>query len=76
MMILWALYIVASGILVTGTLHGTPLQNTLILLAGGAIASWVGTTGASIVLIRPLIRANLHRKFRAHTDCVFHLRGE
>ena len=70
-MILWALYIVASGILVSGTLRGTPLQNMLILAAGGALASWVGTTGASIVLIRPLIRAISWRTHRAHTIVFF-----
>jgi Na+/H+ antiporter NhaD/arsenite permease-like protein len=70
-MILWALYIVASGILVTGTLRGTPLQNTLILAVGGALASWVGTTGASVVLVRPLIRAISWRRHRAHTIVFF-----
>jgi Na+/H+ antiporter NhaD/arsenite permease-like protein len=70
-MILWALYIVASGILVTGKLRGTPLQNVLILAVGGAVASWIGTTGASIVLIRPLIRAIGARKHRAHTVVFF-----
>jgi Na+/H+ antiporter NhaD/arsenite permease-like protein len=70
-MILWALYIVASGILVTGTLRGTPLQNTCIIAAGGALASWVGTTGASIILIRPLIRAISWRRHRAHTVVFF-----
>jgi Na+/H+ antiporter NhaD/arsenite permease-like protein len=70
-MILWALYIVASGILVTGTLRGTPLQNTIILAIGCAMASWVGTTGASIVLIRPLLRAISRRKHRAHTVVFF-----
>jgi len=69
--ILWALYTVASGILVTGTLHGTPLQNTLLLAAGGVMASWVGTTGASIVLVRPLIRAIKWRRHRAHTIVFF-----
>ena len=43
--ILWALYTVASGIFITGTLHGTPIQNTLMLAAGGLMASWIGTTG-------------------------------
>ncbi|HEX6790405.1 MAG TPA: sodium:proton antiporter [Candidatus Krumholzibacteria bacterium] len=70
-MILWALYIVASGILVTGTLRGTPLQNTIILAVGAAVASWVGTTGASIVLIRPLLRAISKRRYRAHTVVFF-----
>jgi len=71
LVILWALYTVASGILVRGTLHGTPAQNVMILAIGGAIASWVGTTGASIVLIRPLIRAISGRRYRAHTIVFF-----
>jgi len=69
--ILWALYTVASGIFVTGTLHGTPLQNTLMLAAGGVMASWIGTTGASVVMVRPLIRAISWRKHRAHTIVFF-----
>jgi Na+/H+ antiporter NhaD/arsenite permease-like protein len=71
LVILWALYTVASGIFITGTLHGTPLQNTLMLAAGGVLASWVGTTGASIVMVRPLIRAIKWRKHRAHTIVFF-----
>lgn len=71
LVILWALYTVASGIFVTGTLHGTPVQNTLMLAAGGVMASWIGTTGASIVLVRPLIRAIKWRKHRAHTIVFF-----
>ena len=69
--ILWALYTVASGIFVTGTMHGTPLQNTLMIAAGTALASWVGTTGASIVMVRPLVRAIAWRKHRAHTVVFF-----
>ncbi|HET6350330.1 MAG TPA: sodium:proton antiporter [Candidatus Krumholzibacteria bacterium] len=71
LVILWALYTVASGIVVTGSLRGTPLQNMLIIAIGGAVASWIGTTGASIVLIRPLIRAISWRKHRAHTIVAF-----
>jgi Na+/H+ antiporter NhaD/arsenite permease-like protein len=71
LIILWALYTVASGILVTGTLLGTPAQNTMILAAGALLASWVGTTGASIVLIRPLLRAIGWRRHRAHVVVFF-----
>src|SRR5262245_30503090 len=56
--LLFALYVVAGGILVTGTLRGTPLTNTVILAFGTLIASFVGTTGAAMILIRLLIRAN------------------
>ena len=69
--LLWGLFTVAGGILVRGTLRGTPVVNTLLLLIGTAIASWVGTTGASMLLIRPLIRANEYRKNKVHLVVFF-----
>ena len=69
--LLWGLFTVAGGILVRGTLRGTPVVNTLLLLIGTAIASWVGTTGASMLLIRPLIRANEYRKSKVHLVVFF-----
>ncbi len=69
--LLWGLFTVAGGILVRGTLRGTPLVNTFLLLIGTAIASWVGTTGASMLLIRPLIRANAYRKNKVHLIIFF-----
>ena len=69
--LLWGLFTVAGGILVRGTLRGTPMVNTLLLLIGTAIASWVGTTGASMLLIRPLIRANAYRKSKVHLVIFF-----
>ena len=69
--LLWGLFTVAGGILVRGTLRGTPLVNTLLLLIGTAIASWVGTTGASMLLIRPLIRANAYRQNKIHLVIFF-----
>ena len=69
--LLWGLFTVAGGILVRGTLRGTPIVNTLLLLLGTVIASWVGTTGASMLLIRPLIRANAYRKNKAHLIIFF-----
>ena len=60
--LLWALFTVSGGILLRGTLRGTPLVNTLIILIGTILASWMGTTGAAMLLIRPFIRANEHRK--------------
>ena len=69
--LLWGLFTVAGGILVRGTLRGTPIVNTLLLLIGTAIASWVGTTGASMLLIRPLIRANEYRKSKVHLIIFF-----
>jgi Na+/H+ antiporter NhaD/arsenite permease-like protein len=69
--ILFALYVVAGGILITGTLRGTPLTNTAILLFGTLIASVVGTTGAAMVLIRPLLRANAARFYNVHIVVFF-----
>ena len=69
--LLWGLFTVAGGILVRGTLRGTPIVNTFLLLIGTAIASWVGTTGASMLLIRPLIRANAYRQSKVHLVIFF-----
>ena len=62
--ILTALYTVSGNILLKGTLVGTPMVNTGILVVGTVLASWMGTTGASMLLIRPFLRANSHRKNR------------
>src|SRR5262249_18466735 len=64
-------YVVAGGILVTGNLRGTPLVNGAILAFGTLIASVVGTTGAAIILVRPLIRANAARLNNAHVVVFF-----
>ncbi len=69
--LLWGLFTVAGGILVRGTLRGTPIVNTVLLLIGTIIASWVGTTGASMLLIRPLIKANAYRKKKVHLVVFF-----
>ena len=69
--VLFALYVVAGGILLTGTLRGTPLVNGLILAFGALIASVVGTTGAAMILIRPLIRANASRLNNVHVVVFF-----
>jgi Na+/H+ antiporter NhaD/arsenite permease-like protein len=69
--LLWALYTVSSGILLTGTLDGSPRQNTLIIASGTLIASFIGTTGASMVLIRPLLRAISWRRHKAHIVVFF-----
>ncbi len=62
--LLWSLYTVSGGILLRGTLRGTPIVNLGMLIAGTALASWMGTTGASMLLIRPFLRANQHRRNR------------
>ena len=69
--LLWALYTVSGGIRVKGTLRGTPAMNCLLLLIGTAIASWVGTTGAAMLLIRPLLRDNQERRNKVHTVVFF-----
>ena len=69
--LLFALYTVAGGILVTGNVPGTPLMNTAVLALGTLTASIVGTTGAAMILIRPLIRANAERPHNAHVVIFF-----
>ena len=70
-MLLFALYVVAGGILVTGDMGGTPRANVAILAFGTVIASVIGTTGAAMILIRPLIRANAARAHNAHVVMFF-----
>ncbi len=70
-MLLLALFTVSGGILITGDLDGTPKLNTMILLIGTSLASIMGTTGASMLLIRPLIRANAKRKNKIHLIIFF-----
>lgn len=69
--LLWALFTVAGGIFVQGTIVGTPLVNTVMLLIGTLMASWVGTTGAAMVMIRPVLRANAFRKRKTHIVVFF-----
>jgi len=69
--LLFALYVVAGGILVTGNLRGTPWVNALILALGTVLASVVGTTGAAMIMIRPLLRANAARLVNAHVVVFF-----
>ncbi len=70
-MLLFALYTVAGGILVKGNFRGTPLTNTALLAVGTLLASVVGTTGAAMILIRPIIRANADRLHNAHVVVFF-----
>jgi len=69
--ILFALYVVAGGILITGTLRGTPLVNATVIALGTLLASVVGTTGAAMILIRPLLRANAARPHNVHVVVFF-----
>ncbi len=69
--LLFALFTIAGGILVKGDLPGTPGVNTFILAIGTFFASVVGTTGASMILIRPILRANARRRFNIHVVIFF-----
>ena len=69
--LLLTLFTITGGVHLSGTLVGRPAVNTAILLVGTFLASWMGTTGAAMLLIRPLIRANSHRKYKAHTIVFF-----
>ncbi|MDR1806466.1 MAG: sodium:proton antiporter [Propionibacteriaceae bacterium] len=66
-LLLFGLFVVAGGIALTGDLAGTPKVNTVFLAVGTLLASFIGTTGAAMLLIRPLVRSNAHRRHRMHT---------
>jgi Na+/H+ antiporter NhaD/arsenite permease-like protein len=66
-----ALYTVSGGIFIRGNLHGSPALNTAILAIGTVLASFMGTTGASMLMIRPLIRANDNRLHKSHVVVFF-----
>lgn len=69
--LLLSLFTVAGGVRVRGRLVGTPVLNVTILLIGTILASLMGTTGAAMLLIRPLMRANENRRYRVHTIVFF-----
>lgn len=69
--LLWALFVISGGIYVKGALKGSPAVNCVIMLIGTILASWIGTTGASMLLIRPIIRSNAWRKNKVHTVVFF-----
>lgn len=69
--LLWGLFTIAGGIAITGKMRGTPFLNSVLLLTGTFLASWIGTTGASMVMIRPVLRANQDRTKKAHIFCFF-----
>ena len=69
--LLTALFTVAGGIFVRGNLHGSPGLNAGLMAIGAVLASFMGTTGASMLMIRPLIRANDNRKHVAHVVVFF-----
>ncbi|MDR1677073.1 MAG: sodium:proton antiporter, partial [Deltaproteobacteria bacterium] len=69
--LLLALFAIAGGIRVKGSLSGTPILNLAFLLIGAVLASLMGTTGASMLLIRPYIAASANRRYRVHTIVFF-----
>ena len=70
-MVIGALFVISGGIHIQGSLSGTPLVNTAMLGIGAVLANLAGTTGASALLIRPLLRANKRRKRVAHIVIFF-----
>ena len=70
--LLFALFVIAGGVGIHGSrLAGTPWRNTGLLALGSAMASVIGTTGAAMILVRPLLEGNAHRKHRTHTLVFF-----
>ena len=69
--LLLALFTVGGGIRLKGQLIGSPKVNVVLILIGTILASWMGTTGAAMVLIRPVLRANAWRKYQVHTVVFF-----
>jgi len=66
-LLLGSLYVASGGIHIRGSLRGSPRVNTGICLLGSVLANLIGTTGASMLLIRPFLRANAHRSMRARS---------
>ena len=69
--LLLALFTISGGVSLTGSLVGKPIVNVTIIFVGTVLASWMGTTGAAMLLIRPLIRANRDRKHKVHVIVFF-----
>ena len=69
--VIGALFMITGGIHIEGSLAGTPLVNTAMLAIGAVLSNLLGTTGASVLLIRPLLRANQRRKRVAHIVVFF-----
>jgi Na+/H+ antiporter NhaD/arsenite permease-like protein len=69
--LLGSLFVISGGVLVTGDIEARPGLNTAFLAVGAVLASIVGTTGASVLLIRPLLATNQERRYVAHTVVFF-----
>jgi Na+/H+ antiporter NhaD/arsenite permease-like protein len=71
LILLGGLFVISGGVLIDGDVEARPIVNTAILALGALLASFIGTTGASMVLIRPLLRTNSERKHVVHTIVFF-----
>ncbi|HBL31283.1 MAG TPA: sodium:proton antiporter [Acidobacteria bacterium] len=71
LILLGTLFTIGGGIYIRGSWRGSPAVNATLLLLGTFLASWIGTTGAAMLLIRPLLRANANRRHRQHTVVFF-----
>lgn len=69
--LLGSLFTITGGIYLTGDIEAKPSINTLFLAIGAVLASFMGTTGAAMLLIRPIIQTNKERKFKVHTILFF-----
>jgi Na+/H+ antiporter NhaD/arsenite permease-like protein len=69
--LLGTLYTLGGGIVVRGSVRGSPAVNAGLITTGTLLASFIGTTGAAMLLVRPLLRANRERRHRAHTVVFF-----
>jgi Na+/H+ antiporter NhaD/arsenite permease-like protein len=65
--LLLSLYVVSGGIFVSGDIRATPRNNVIFLLIGATLASFIGTTGAAMLMIRPLLNINVERENKVHT---------
>ena len=69
--LLFSLYAISGGIRIEGNLAAHPLTNLSFITVGGLLASFIGTTGAAMLLIRPLLETNKERKHKVHTVVIF-----
>jgi Na+/H+ antiporter NhaD/arsenite permease-like protein len=69
--LLFSLYVIAGGLVVRGDIRATPMANTCIIGMGGLLASFIGTTGSAMLLIRFLLKTNSERKHKVHTVIFF-----
>jgi len=69
--LLFALYVITGGVRIEGDLEATPTTNAAFLAVGAVLASFIGTTGAAMLLVRPLLETNRERRHVAHTLVFF-----